>query len=64
MSAKPEEKTKNLDDLLWASEWGDVEAVRALLGSGNVDVNGADHDIEVRLLSALRQASAQRANGL
>jgi hypothetical protein len=41
-----EEKTERL---LRASEWGDVEAIRAILESGDVDVNGADR---VRLLYA------------
>jgi hypothetical protein len=35
------EKKKNLERLLKASEKGDVAAVRALLESGNVEVNGA-----------------------
>jgi hypothetical protein len=50
------EKKKNIRRLLEASRVGDVAAVRALLESGNVDVNGAD---EVRLLSALRQTAAR-----
>jgi hypothetical protein len=52
-----EEKKKNLKRLLWASEKGAVAAVRALLESGNVDVNGVHHDSWVRLLSALRQTA-------
>jgi hypothetical protein len=49
------EKTENTSNLLRASEEGDVAAVRALLESGNVDVNGVTW---VRLLSALRQTAA------
>jgi hypothetical protein len=50
------ERLKNLERLVKASREGDVAAVRALLESGNVDVDGAD-DV-VRLLSALRQTAA------
>jgi hypothetical protein len=50
-----DEKTENQERLLKASEKGDVVVVRALLESGNVDVNGAN---EVRLLSARRQTTA------
>jgi hypothetical protein len=53
---KLEKKKKNPECLLTASRWGDVAAVRALLESGNVDVNGVDD--WVRLLSALRQTAA------
>jgi hypothetical protein len=52
------EKKKNLKRLLKASEKGDVAAVRALLESGNVDVNGVDDGDWVRLLSAPRQTAA------
>jgi hypothetical protein len=44
-----EEKKKNLRRLLKASRDGDVAAVRALLESGNGDVNGVDNDDAVRL---------------
>jgi hypothetical protein len=48
-------KKKNLRRLSEASRVGDVTAARALLESGNMDVNWAD---EVRLFSALRQTAA------
>jgi hypothetical protein len=49
-----EAKEKNVERLLKASREGDVTAVRALLGNGNVDVNGAN---EVRLLPDLRRTA-------
>jgi hypothetical protein len=52
------EKKKNLKRLLKASEKGDVAAVRALLESGNVDINEVDDSHWVRLLSALHQTAA------
>jgi hypothetical protein len=51
----PEEKTKNLLRLRKATIKGDAAAVRALLESGNVDVNGVED--WVRLCSALRQTA-------
>jgi hypothetical protein len=58
-----EEKTENLRRLVTGSKEGDVAAVRALLESGNVDVNGVDDGDWVRLFSALRQTAAWRLCG-
>jgi hypothetical protein len=47
-----DEKKKNLWRLLKASREGDVAAVRALLESGNVDVNGVDDFVRLLFCSA------------
>jgi hypothetical protein len=45
-----EEKTNAQERLVQACRDGDVEAVRTLLESGNVDVNGVDAGDRVRSL--------------
>jgi hypothetical protein len=47
-----DEKMENLRRLLEASRVGDVAAVRALLESGNVDVDGVDGLVRLLFCSA------------